>query len=177
MEVLKEYFCKKIKKSFLIFIQSKMSESVVIHEDSKSVIELNHVTPTNEPIQTNEINQTEVSEFAKLVSDLTQTLKSGFENFEIDENNIIDYIVRVMAIVEKQKQLSGIEKKAVAIEILLRLVDSYDRLNIESKSRVKLLVKTLAPSVIDTIVSATKGALSVNKKVEEASRKCFARCC
>lgn len=155
-----------------------MSESVVIHEESKSVIELNHVIPsTNEHTQSDEINQTEVSEFAKLVADLTQNLKSGFENFEIDENNIIDYIVRVMAIVEKQKQLSGIEKKAVAIEILLRLVDSYNRLNTESKLRVKLLVKTLAPSVIDTIISATKGALSVNKKVEEASRKCFAKCC
>jgi hypothetical protein len=146
-----------------------MSEQVIIHEESKSVIEL-----TN---KTDEINQTEVSEFARLVSDLTESLKQGFDNFEIDENNIIDYIVRVMAIVEKQKQLSGIEKKAVAIEILLRLVDSLNRLNVESKMRVKMLVKTLAPPVIDTIVSATKGALSVNKKVEEATRKCFSKCC
>lgn len=146
-----------------------MSEQVIIHEESKSVIEL--------PNKTDEINQTEVSEFARLVSDLTESLKQGFDNFEIDENNIIDYIVRVMAIVEKQKQLSGIEKKAVAIEILLRLVDSLNRLNAESKMRVKMLVKTLAPSVIDTIVSATKGALSVNKKVEEATRKCFSKCC
>jgi hypothetical protein len=146
-----------------------MSQQVVIHEDSKSVIEL-----TN---KTDEINQTEVSEFAKLITDITDTMKQGFENFEIDENNIIDYIVRVMAVVEKQKQLSGIEKKAVAVEILLRLVDSLNRLNAESKMRVKLLVKTLAPSVIDTIVSATKGALSVNKKVEEATKKCFSKCC
>ncbi len=146
-----------------------MSEQVIIHEESKSVIEI--------PNKTDEINQTEVSEFARLVSDLTESLKQGFDNFEIDENNIIDYIVRVMAIVEKQKQLSGIEKKAVAIEILLRLVDSLNRLNDESKMRVKMLVKTLAPSVIDTIVSATKGALSVNKKVEEATRKCFSKCC
>ena len=146
-----------------------MSEQVIIHEESKSVIEL--------PNKTDEINQTEVSEFAKLVADLTESLKQGFDNFEIDENNIIDYIVRVMAIVEKQKQLSGIEKKAVVIEILLRLVDSLNRLNDESKMRVKTLVKTLAPSVIDTIVSATKGALSVNKKVEEATKKCFSKCC
>jgi hypothetical protein len=146
-----------------------MSEQVIIHEESKSVIEL--------PNKTDEINQTEVSEFAKLVADLTESLKQGFDNFEIDENNIIDYIVRVMAIVEKQKQLSGIEKKAVAIEILLRLVDSLNRLNAESKMRVKMLVKTLAPPVIDTIVSATKGALTVNKKVEEATRKCFSKCC
>jgi len=145
-----------------------MSQQVIIHEESKSV-ELHN--------KTDEINQTEVSEFARLVSDLTESLKQGFDNFEIDENNIIDYIVRVMAIVEKQKQLSGIEKKAVAIEILLRLVDSLNRLNDESKMRVKMLVKTLAPSVIDTIVSATKGALSVNKKVEEATRKCFSKCC
>jgi len=146
-----------------------MSEQVIIHEESNSVIEL--------PNKTDEINQTEVSEFARLVADLTESLKQGFDNFEIDENNIIDYIVRVMAIVEKQKQLSGIEKKAVVIEILLRLVDSLNRLNDESKMRVKTLVKTLAPSVIDTIVSATKGALSVNKKVEEATKKCFSKCC
>ena len=147
----------------------RMSEQVIIHEESNSVIEL--------PNKTDEINQTEVSEFARLVADLTESLKQGFDNFEIDENNIIDYIVRVMAIVEKQKQLSGIEKKAVVIEILLRLVDSLNRLNDESKMRVKTLVKTLAPSVIDTIVSATKGALSVNKKVEEATKKCFSKCC
>lgn len=146
-----------------------MAEHIIIHQDSTSTIEL--------PNKIDEINQTEVSEFSKLISELTQSLKTGFENFEIDENNIIDHIVRVMVIVEKQKQLSGIEKKAVAIEILLRLVDSYNRINDSNKSRIKLLVKTLAPSVIDTIISATKGALSVNKSIEEATRKCFSKCC
>jgi hypothetical protein len=144
----------------------KMSDTeVTIHEDSKSVIEIPR------------IREERVSEFANLVHSLSKSVIDGFENFEINENNLVDYIVRVMQIVEKQKQLSGIEKKNVAIEILLRVVDGFDNLTSENKQHVKLLIKTLAPSVIDTIISATKGALSVNKKVEEASRKCFSYCC
>lgn len=137
---------------------------VIIHE---SVIEI--------PTQTEDPQK--VSEFAQLINDLSKSVKDGFENLEINENNIIDYIVRVMMIIEKQKQLSGIEKKSVAIEILLRVVDSHDSLTNENKNRVKLLIKTLAPSIIDTIVNATKGVLSINKKVEESTKKCFSYCC
>ena len=53
-----------------------MSESVVIHEDSKSIIELNHVTPstpsTHYNNQTDEINQTEVSRERQLCLNIEQ---------------------------------------------------------------------------------------------------------
>jgi hypothetical protein len=142
----------------------KMSREVELNiiEEEPSIIK----------VHTQEQEQSKVTEFANTIQSLTEMLLDGMDNYIIDENNLVEYIIRIMTIMEQQRNLTGLQKKAVAVEILLRLVDSYDRLSIESKQKTKLLVRTLAPSIIDSIIMASKGLIAINKKIEETTKKC-----
>lgn len=123
-----------------------------------------------------EINKIEITESVKSIQIIFNQIRHGFDNYQIDENNIVEFVIRVMTLVEQQNNLNGLEKKAVVLEILQKLVDSYDKLNENSKDKIKLLIRSIVPGIIDTIVMATKGILSINKKVEETVKKsCF--CC
>lgn len=122
------------------------------------------------------VNNEEVTVYVKTIEGIYTHIKQGFDNYQLDENNIVEFVVRVMTMVDQHKDLNGMEKKAIVLEILQKLIDSYDRLNDESKNKIKILIRTIVPGIIDTIVMATKGMLAINKKVEEIVKKsCF--CC
>lgn len=117
------------------------------------------------------INISQVKGTSTLIMSLVDKLSESLDNYTLDENNIIDYVVRIMTLVESNKTLSGFEKKAVVIEVLTRLVDKSSRLSDESKSHLKTIIRVVVPGVIEGIVNATKGLLAINKKVEEVSKK------
>lgn len=152
-----------------------MSTELNIVEEEPSVINV-HSTELSKSKSENNVElsprQNLVTEHTNNIESLTKMVSDGFENYNLDENNIVEYIIRIMTIVEQQKNLTGIEKKAVVIEILLRLVDSYDKLSEESKQKLKLIIRTIAPSIIESIISASKGLIAVNKKIEESAKKC-----
>ena len=120
----------------------------------------------NNQLNVNEMNdvneKNNVNDVTDKIQELTNILIKGFQNYKINENNILDFVIRTMVLVEKEKKLSGLEKKAIVIEILFRIIDSSN-LEKEGTKTIKLLVKNLAPTMIDTIVSASKGILSINK--------------
>lgn len=141
------------------------------NETSKSS---NSVSSNSVNLELPDICQNEINETTKLIMSLVSKLKTSFDQYSLNENNIIDYAVRIMSLVEQHKNLSGFEKKAVVIEVLTRLVDDTNKLNVESKTALKSIIKIVVPGVIETIVAATKGLIDVNKKVEEAVKKsCF----
>jgi hypothetical protein len=150
---------------------SEVNEIVQIHTDEQEL------TPTvvNVVEQPQEkIEQTEVTAVTNTIEQIYKSLRTGFENYELDQNNIVDFVIRAMTLVEQEKTLNGREKKAVVIEILTRLVDSYDKLNTESKISLKLVIRTVVPGLIDGLVQASKGFLSLNKNMKEKMSKC---CC
>jgi hypothetical protein len=129
------------------------------------------VTPATN-LEMIDICMNEVSQTSSLILSLVSKLKASFDQYTVDENNIIDYVVRIMTLVEQQKNLSGFEKKAVVIEVLTRLVDTSSSLTSEAKTSLKLIIKVVVPGVIETVVAASKGFVAVNKKVEESVKKC-----
>ena len=137
---------------------SNINDTVQIHTDD----------------QEEKIVQTEVTIVTNTIEQIYKSLRTGFENYELDQNNIVDFVIRTMTLVEQEKSLNGREKKAVVIEILTRLVDSYDKLNTESKISLKLVIRTVVPGLIDGLVQASKGFLSLNKNLKEKVSKC---CC
>ena len=141
----------------------------ITNETSKSS---NSVSSNSVNLELSDICQNEINETTKLIMSLVSKLKTSFDQYSLDENNIIDYVVRIMTLVEQQKNLSGFEKKAVVIEVLTRLVDDTNKLNSESKSALKSIIKIVVPGLIETIVAASKGLIAVNKKVEESVKKC-----
>ena len=141
----------------------------IANETSRSS---NSVSSNSVNLELSDICQNEINETTKLIMSLVSKLKTSFDQYSLDENNMIDYVVRIMTLVEQQKNLSGFEKKAVVIEVLTRLVDDTNKLSSESKAALKSIIKIVVPGVIETIVAATKGLISVNKKVEESVKKC-----
>jgi len=141
----------------------------ITNETSRSS---NSVSSNSVNLELSDICQNEINETTKLIMSLVSKLKTSFDQYSLDENNIIDYVVRIMTLVEQQKNLSGFEKKAVVIEVLTRLVDDTNKLPSESKAALKSIIKIVVPGVIETIVAATKGLIAVNKKVEESVKKC-----
>lgn len=117
------------------------------------------------------VNISQVKDTSALIMTLVEKLSESLENYTLDENNIIDYVIRIMTLVETNKTLSGFEKKAVVIEVLTRLVDKSTRLTDENKASLKLIIRVMVPGVIEGIINATKGLISVNKKVEETAKK------
>jgi hypothetical protein len=97
-----------------------------------------------------------------MIETLVQIVIESFKDKHIDENNIIDFVVKAMMLVETQKKLSGQDKKNVVVKILFRLVE-LTTLDNNRKTSIKFLIETLAPNMIDTIVSASKGVLDLNK--------------
>lgn len=111
-----------------------------------------------------EVNFQEVTEVSNTIMSIVKNIKGNFAQYSIDENNVIDYVLRVMTLVEQNKTLSGFEKKAVVIEVLTSLVDLSDNLHVNSKASLKIIIKTIVPGVIESLVSASKGITSLNKK-------------
>lgn len=119
-----------------------------------------------------DIRFNEVNETSKTITSLVSKLKNSFDQYSLNENNVIDYAVRIMTLVEQNKNLSGFEKKAVVIEVLITLVDGSSSLTDESKIALRNIIRVVVPGVIETVVAATKGLVSLNKNVEEATKKC-----
>lgn len=75
--------------------------------------------------------------------------------------NMVNIITRSIEIVDKYKEMSGLEKKLIVIKMITTLIDKH-----ESDEKIKEtlinLLNTVGVSVIDTIIYATKGKLAIN---------------
>jgi hypothetical protein len=129
-----------------------------------SVVKVHEEDIAQQEVNKEEVNFQEVTEVSNTIMSIVKNIKGNFAQYSIDENNVIDYVLRVMTLVEQNKTLSGFEKKAVVIEVLTSLVDLSDNLNVNSKASLKIIIKTIVPGVIESLVSASKGITSLNKK-------------
>jgi len=121
------------------------------------------------------MQMTNINETSQLIMSLVNKLKTSFEQYSLNENNMIDYVMRVMTLVEMNNKLSGFEKKAVVIEVINKLVDSSTSLSDESKISLKLIIKVVVPGVIEAVIASSKGLTNINKQqVETEIKKC---CC
>ena len=136
---------------------SEPSVTLIVHNEESKVNEI-EIELENEIEQKTKI----VDEFTTMIENFAQTLIESFKDKHIDENNIIDFVVKAMMLVETHKKLSGQNKKNVVIKMLLRLIE-LTTLDENRKSSLKFLIENLAPNMIDTIVSASKGVLNLNK--------------
>lgn len=113
----------------------------------------------------------------ELVDEVYGTVKSGFRS-RVTPDNVVVLITEAMMAVERIQQsyekfhaLSGPAKKDVVLEVLERLVSELPVGRAE-KDAIVSAVNLLAPSVIDTIVSASKGQFDLNATVERAGACC-----
>lgn len=85
--------------------------------------------------------------------------------------NIVNVITRSVEIVDKYKELTGLEKKLMVVKMVTTLIEKHEYDETLKKSLIDLL-NTVGVTVIDTIVYASKGKLAINLK--KCQKKCFA---
>lgn len=82
---------------------------------------------------------------------------------QLDKSNIIQILHSVMESVEMVANLSGPEKKEIAISSMNYIVDKQE-IKDEEKFELKALINVLAPAAIDTFVAVGKGLSNLVKK-------------
>jgi hypothetical protein len=79
----------------------------------------------------------------------------------INTNNIVITIVRLIKIVERYKNVNGLEKKNLVISVILRLIQMSD-LDNTSKNYLTNITLNTGYQIIDAIIFATKGKVFRN---------------
>ena len=97
-----------------------------------------------------------------IVDALYDQIKERIVLKDIKASNAMLLLTFTMAAVEKQKQLSGPEKKEVVVSLVGRLVGEIPG-DIEDKLALQAAVELILPPLIDTLVAATRGKLDLNK--------------
>tara|TARA_B100000579_G_C22606433_1_gene745124 strand:- start:341 stop:658 length:318 start_codon:yes stop_codon:yes gene_type:complete len=94
----------------------------------------------------------EEKEFEAIVKNIRNTHNN------ITLENIMDVIVKTIVMVDKYKNLSGKQKKQTVINVLIFIVDETHK-----NDEFDDLIKSMIPTVIDTVVDASKGRLQIKK--------------
>ena len=108
---------------------------------------------------------------------LYNQVKGAFKN-GVTVANAINIITYTMAAVERTKNMSGPEKKEAVVFVITRLVDEIP-VEQEDKAAIQSAVRLLLPGLVDSIASAAKGQLDINKIAQQTGncwRSCFPCC-
>lgn len=116
--------------------------------------------------------------------DLYDAVKERFLSGKVKPTNIINIITFVMTLVERKQGLSGPEKKELVISLVEHfLAEATKGSSDEEKLALQAAVQLLLPPMIDSIVSATRGQLDINRdgavsptEVVQVSRSCWMAC-
>ena len=113
-----------------------------------------------------------------LIDQLSGQLQDAIEGREITPASIMGIATIAMAMVERQKNMSGDDKKALVIILLHNIVDATE-MDDGDKAAVSLIIETTIPSAIDLLIDASKGGLDIDriKSRWESIKSMFSCCC
>ena len=95
----------------------------------------------------------------KDIESIKNTLGKSLENLSMD--NIVDFVPELIKCAEKYKNLSGLEKKQLVVDLLKNLIDSTDGFGDDAV--VDPILKSLVPSIIDNLIKVDKKQLKLKK--------------
>lgn len=93
------------------------------------------------------------------IEKISNLLSEELEHFSF--GTVVDIIPHLIRCVEKYKQLSGIEKKRLVIELIERFIDRTDGFG--DDEFVDPILKTIVPSVIDNLIKVEDKKLVLRK--------------
>lgn len=166
---------------------------------AENVIVLVDEIPTDQDVSFSDVSSSDVSEIAteyteKVPTKISSILESAHafiknvapdivDNLVVGETPIIPLTIEMIEWVETSVlagKLTGQEKKRIVIKVLLWLIDNQEDilgrdLGLED-DKLRDIIQHVLPSVIDTIIAATKGKILVNKFASTA-KSCMSFCC
>lgn len=108
----------------------------------------------------------------QLVDRLYDQVRRAIDTKAITTASVINIVTATMVAVESVGTATGPHKKALALHVIARLLDEIPA---EDRDAIKAAVLLLAPSIIDTVVAATKGQVVINIPGLSADGKCCGR--
>lgn len=107
-------------------------------------------------------------------SRLLQKIKTVVGTGSLSPENIVGIVIDMMTLAEDPTwNLSGKKKKELVIKVIGMYVDK--EVDDEQTAMIlKLLIQSTVPSLIDSIVSVSKGEIAI--KVKSCLSKCFPCC-
>ena len=100
-------------------------------------------------------------------------IKKSLTDKKISISNVVNVIVKTVAIVEKYKCLNGMEKKNLVIKVISRLIDD-SKLNEDDQKSLMEIVEKTGYQIIDAIIFVSKGKLFDN--IFKKTKKWFSSC-
>jgi hypothetical protein len=168
------------------------------HVDSKNIVVLADEIATGQDnvtdVSSNDVDTIVMEYTEKVPTKISSVLESAHafiknvapdivDNLVVGETPIIPLAIELIEWVETNVlagKLTGQQKKRIVIKVLLWLIDNQEDilgrdLGFE-KEKLKDIVQHILPSVIDTVIAATKGKILVNKFASTA-KSCASLCC
>lgn len=93
----------------------------------------------------------------------------------ISITNVINLVTSTMESAERFRDISGPQKKEVVVNVLDKLVEEIPATQ-DDKPAIQYSIKLLLPNIIDSIVSATKGQLDLNRTLRVSKINPFYYC-
>ena len=104
---------------------------------------------------------------------LTQTIQHDLRKMTWSVDHIIHLVTQVIQLVETISDIKGHQKQDLAIDLLHYSVQRFSQLPIETEAQFHRIIDSMAPSMIRTIIMASKGQLQINLKHCNTSLCCF----
>jgi hypothetical protein len=122
----------------------------------------------------NETTPKDISEVTPLVDQVYDDVRKSIVNKTFSATNFIVLVTIVMQVVEKLAELSGPEKKEIAIRVIKRLIMEIPMPENE-KEAIAIIVETTLSKSIDYIIMAANGELDFGK-IKEQFKSIFGCC-
>ena len=114
-----------------------------------------------------DINSNRISEIIQTdVDAISKSLESTIKDLSLD--NIVDLVPQLIKSVEKYKDLKGVEKKQLVIELIKHFIDITDGFG--EDAIIDPILKQLVPSIIDNLIKVDKKELKLKKKLPPCLR-------
>jgi hypothetical protein len=108
------------------------------------------------PTQTGSQKLTKPNIPDEIYKDIAKCLHTIIIEHELLPKNLIYIVTNLMSVIGKYKTLSGLEKKELVIFIITDEINETIK-DMQIKATLKLMVETVIPGTIDTLVSAANG--------------------
>lgn len=113
------------------------------------------------------------AQVAPIASDIVSQVVQSVKTKHISPANVVVLITEVMTLVEQVPGMAGPEKKALAMQVIDRVVAAIP-VGQANKDAIAAAVALLAPGIIDAIADAAKGKTGINAQASSAANKA---CC
>ena len=120
------------------------------------------------------VDPKDVGQVEDLVNEVYDTVRKAIVNKKFTVSNFIVLVTMVMQILESHKDLTGTEKKALAIRVIKRLVNEIPFTD-EDRVAVGIIIDTTLPKTIDYLIMAANGDLDFGEMIEKV--KNIFSCC